>query len=659
MKKGFTLIELLMVIGIMGIILLIAIPSYTLINQKIKESMYNAKVAEILAKGEVYSENTNNFAFSVNTLVEEGLLSSDNETGQILDPRDKRKMNCDIVEINPDQSNYIVNDECLTDDEINNRFGILKLVVKNDKNEVVSSSSSSWHSSKVDTISYEFKEGYENFKDKILSLKWYGEEEILCDSTNIDNCNAYTIAAENVKNITVHLNVVFSYDTVEISRTYDALLAIDNQKPSLVANSLILDNDIATSNLRKVSFLLTDYNGSGVDSYSLSSNKTCENYKSVTGEQQTEYLNNGTYYLCIKDKVGNVNDNFDENKIDVSNVDFTKPQLSFNIKSTENGYNSKNAKLTINANDDEGTENLQMCISSVGYLQNCTFENFVTTKNWSFDGNYDGSTKTIYITVMDKAGNLTSSSQNYTLYKTCSKTTAWEEVSSTKNTCPSCGNANYTINYRNKDAYLGSVCQTKSESKSCSAKSCIEYRYRYVKSPTTAEVSYTPLAKENKHACLAGYSYGSAYIYGYPADMCYAGCYDVPGKKCTNYVYGICVSWEMEKECISAKPGVVECPSCTKGDLYYLGTSNVSGYKTNYLKKGIQDYGLNNCSKYTDYGTKKDAFVQVGYYTCINMESTCPSGYTLLNNKCYTPWSSWSSTPVTANSYTEVETRTP
>ena len=167
MKKGFTLIELLMVIGIMGIILLIAIPSYTLINQKIKESMYNAKVKEILAKGEVYSENTNNFAFSVNTLVEEGLLSSDNEMGQILDPRDKRKMNCDIVEINPDQSNYIVSDECLTDDEINNRFGILKLVVKNDKNEVVSSPSS-WHSSKVDTISYEFKEGYENFKDKIL-----------------------------------------------------------------------------------------------------------------------------------------------------------------------------------------------------------------------------------------------------------------------------------------------------------------------------------------------------------------------------------------------------------------------------------------------------------------------------------------------------------
>lgn len=52
MKKGFTLIELIAVIGILSIILLIVVPSYSLISNKIKETTYNAKIEEILAKGE-------------------------------------------------------------------------------------------------------------------------------------------------------------------------------------------------------------------------------------------------------------------------------------------------------------------------------------------------------------------------------------------------------------------------------------------------------------------------------------------------------------------------------------------------------------------------------------------------------------------------------
>ena len=50
MKKGFTLIELIAVIGIISIILLFAVPSYTLISNRIKETMYEESIYQDLIK---------------------------------------------------------------------------------------------------------------------------------------------------------------------------------------------------------------------------------------------------------------------------------------------------------------------------------------------------------------------------------------------------------------------------------------------------------------------------------------------------------------------------------------------------------------------------------------------------------------------------------
>ena len=161
MKKGFTLIELIAVIGIISIILLFAVPSYTLISNRIKETMYNAKIKEILAKGESYTEQTGVPTFSVNTLMEEGYLSADNEMGNLLDPRSNRKMNCDIIEIyyenNNYEGNYIESNDCLSEEELNNRYGMVNIIVKNDEDKVIDYPNE-WHISKKDTLSYEFKE---------------------------------------------------------------------------------------------------------------------------------------------------------------------------------------------------------------------------------------------------------------------------------------------------------------------------------------------------------------------------------------------------------------------------------------------------------------------------------------------------------------------
>ena len=56
-EKGFTLVELLSVIVIMGIILLVAIPSVFGISKTIKDNMYCSKIHNLEAAAKLYGED--------------------------------------------------------------------------------------------------------------------------------------------------------------------------------------------------------------------------------------------------------------------------------------------------------------------------------------------------------------------------------------------------------------------------------------------------------------------------------------------------------------------------------------------------------------------------------------------------------------------------
>lgn len=99
MKKGFTLVEILAVIAIMAVLVLIAVPTYNTISGTMKENVYNAKIEELKAKGLTHAEETGQVVFSVDTLINEGKITPDNETGVYKDPKNNRKMNCDIIHI--------------------------------------------------------------------------------------------------------------------------------------------------------------------------------------------------------------------------------------------------------------------------------------------------------------------------------------------------------------------------------------------------------------------------------------------------------------------------------------------------------------------------------------------------------------------------------
>ena len=479
MKKGFTLIELLSVLGIMAILLLIAVPTYVTISQNMKERMYQAKVREILAKGESYAEETNNYAFLVNRLLEEGKISADDESGNIYDPRDKRKMNCDLIEIsyqdNQIKSNLISQSECLSDEDISSRYGLLTLTLKGNVNETVKPGD--WTNDSEVSVGYVINDKYKDIVGEITGLTWSGAEEKSCTLENIHECDTYKVSTTTSASLTVRLVANIKVKDATVTNNYTTSILMDVEAPILKKDSIIVNNDVETNENKKVTFELTDNYGSGLETYALVTEKSCQNASYKPSEEvvegtQTESLDEQVYYVCAKDKVGNEKGYFEDGyQIDVKNVDKNQLRASLSITSRDNRYYSRDVKLTISTN--KKASDLEMCVSQTSFLQDCSFETYSETKNITLNGDYDGSTKTVYVTVKDKAGNLSHTKANYTLYKYCSRLGSWQVTSNTKNSCPSCGNANYNISYRQNDYYFtGHQCNTKQESRSCGLKSC-------------------------------------------------------------------------------------------------------------------------------------------------------------------------------------------
>ena len=95
-RKGFTLVELIAVITIMSLIAIITTPAYDSISKSIKTRNYESKKNTIKAhtlnyvekylKNEAYDETTSKIlCFSVNYLIRNGIISSDNEKEEYIE----------------------------------------------------------------------------------------------------------------------------------------------------------------------------------------------------------------------------------------------------------------------------------------------------------------------------------------------------------------------------------------------------------------------------------------------------------------------------------------------------------------------------------------------------------------------------------------------
>lgn len=96
MNKGFTLVELIAVIVILALLMIITTPAYDSISKNIKTRNYESKKSTIksqtLAYVEKYMKNdiyngpsdNNKVCFTVNYLIQNGIISSDSETEEYI-----------------------------------------------------------------------------------------------------------------------------------------------------------------------------------------------------------------------------------------------------------------------------------------------------------------------------------------------------------------------------------------------------------------------------------------------------------------------------------------------------------------------------------------------------------------------------------------------
>ena len=85
-NKGFTMVELLAVIALLAIVMLIAIPTFGNIQDRTNQSIYESKIARVKAAAESYSEETGVMAYDIATLIRQGKLEADNESGEYRNP---------------------------------------------------------------------------------------------------------------------------------------------------------------------------------------------------------------------------------------------------------------------------------------------------------------------------------------------------------------------------------------------------------------------------------------------------------------------------------------------------------------------------------------------------------------------------------------------
>ena len=421
MKRGFTLIEVMATIVILAVVLLIAVPIYNGVREGINESIYKSKIKEVVAKAESYASETNNSVFDVKTLIEDGRISADNETGIYVDPRTNRDMRCDVINAVYKEGRYEISitesNTCYSLEELENIYGIVELVLENEAGEEIENiEGTQWLKEQEVYVRYKIKGSYQEYEQRIKSILWYGEEEKSCNKENINECLRYKVRADLIKNSVINLQIKFEVAGVEIIAQNQKNILLDLQRPGVVDGSIKVNNEASTINERKVEFEISDGNGSGVKEYAILNTSNCESMEYEEKKQSSEggieeaYLNNGEYYICVKDKVGNISSEEATRKtyFKVENVDQSKDRIDYEIESYTKGVNEWYQAITIRGNVDEkgsGIDKVISCVTTGNTCEPNEIEN-ISKNGFSKKLSSNSNAQRICARVIDKAGNV-------------------------------------------------------------------------------------------------------------------------------------------------------------------------------------------------------------------------------------------------------------
>ncbi len=294
-KKGFTLVELISVIAIIGIISSIAVLAFSTISKRIKNEQYEAIVLSIKSSSGHFYESTSLNKFYVQTLIDYGLLGTDDNSKTLVDPRNDQNMNCYIINIDDTSFDLEPSSDCTKDLYEATRPKIVKCGTAEVYDDSV------WHRDSSLCLTADLPQ---EFKDKGLTIKSYlwtfsGNGNF---SSNESQLNV-DLSKEVISDDYYNLHILLSDSTVNATDT-QVYIKNDRRKPTLTVSEGVNCGKGST-----VLYNVLEQEGeSGLSSISVTGKNidyTNNNLSGLSFNNSITINENANYKFIIKDKAGN------------------------------------------------------------------------------------------------------------------------------------------------------------------------------------------------------------------------------------------------------------------------------------------------------------------------------------------------------------------
>ncbi len=353
-KRGFTLVELIAVIVVLGIIIMLAISTFKNVGDRVKKEAYENKINLIKTKASEYASGTKILVTNVDRLVKKGYMSADNENGDVINPIDGSRMNCKIVTMYKSEGNYYADyvedeskEECdASQIKYDNGYTSIDKYLLNSEELI---ETSEWTRednllilrvndpemvpiADIEKIKWETNTSAQEKKGE-------GEEKFkfIVNNSIVDT----TVTATLYLKPKVSENEESEESKSERTFTSTTWVKIDKKRP-WVDQKVEIDRPNEWTNYAKEVRITAGDEGSGVGAYAvieeeewnnLAGNNKCENasYKEKEGNAYTTRLENGKYYVCVKDKAGNVSEDMKEPLFEIDKADATPPKCEIHL----------------------------------------------------------------------------------------------------------------------------------------------------------------------------------------------------------------------------------------------------------------------------------------------------------------------------------------
>lgn len=508
--KGFSLVELLAVMVIIGILGTIGIVSIINLRKNQEQKYNNHQNQAFLQAGKNYFTDSKKLLPTIPYTHEEVTLKELQEKNYIEDS---------FVDFN--KKNYKSSSKVVVTKNCDGTYGYYaKLVFSDDIEDIDKINDSYTKEIEIDANSNNVKKlnkiyyTNKNFKFNIKlssnggvsSYKYtiYKDDKIFFDS------EYYCLGSRNIYNTSINLNtlnytdgkykiVVIMYDADGKNYTKSSEEVIIDTKPpkcNLVYTGTLGENNWYNKQ-GDVVLSYEDENKTGLE-YGLTTG--VESYNNISSVEQKD-TKGITWNGYVKDAAGN------NSSCNISfKVDTKKPIIStFNVTSRNSNYNTLMGDINVNLIDDNNVRyDVGLSEPQTRNYNVMQYDKTVTRiSNYQISSSYDGGEKTIYIKVKDEAGNISTKTYKYTVYKQCSSLNK-TEISRTE-CSEKCGlTGSQMVTYSTVDKNLNIACPNSESYFACSSGTSTKIEYGACSNACGGTQSTTEVVKSTSypdHVC--------------------------------------------------------------------------------------------------------------------------------------------------------------